>query len=155
MVRMRRWVLLFLVLLVVILVGLNVVSLGVRETPFGAVCLCGWGRSAFDAVTWRAADGDVGTLGSRGPVWDNRRAGMVEDVMRHRLRKGMARNEVAALLGEESSGGGGMGDYESCYPLLAFPRMDQRLAARVVFGVWSPYLKLEYRGDRLVRWGVR
>lgn len=144
---------LFMVVLVVV-VGLNTVDLGVRDTPFGAVCLCGWGRTSFDADEWNAADGDVGPLWSHGAVWDTRWAKMVEDVTAHRLRSGMSSKEVSALLGCAPSGGDG---YER-YPLLAFPRVDQRLVARMLFGSWNPDLVVKYSGKeapKLVGWEIQ
>ncbi len=67
-----------------------------------------FGGQRFDARVWRAQAGSLNPDNPRGPMTSNLR--------RHHLRRGMARQEVVRLLGED----GGAGPHSLSYTLGAW-----------------------------------
>lgn len=142
--RNRRWVVLMAIALVVaigismfIFADFGVVNLLGVSTYFG-----GWRDIPFDKEVWRTADGMVDIGWSCGPVHDNRRTKMINDLFSHHLHKGMAKDEVLSLLGKPEAD---CDDVVAMYPLLAFPSPDQRALAWFRWRASDPYLVITYK----------
>lgn len=152
--KSARFVAVVLVTLILAAMALNIANIGILDMPLvGAVYVGNWRHLPFDSATWKSADGDVGPIFGRGPLWDNRRIGMLDDLLTRELHTGMSKTEVERLLGRSQCGS----DTEKHYPLLAFPRIDQRIIAYMRFNTTSPFLVLKYRGTspKLIGWVIK
>jgi hypothetical protein len=122
------------------------------STPFGSVYLGGWIGMPFDRASWHDADITSGVGWSFGPYWDNRRARMLGDLLSHHLHRGMTQAEVYRILGQSECGS----ECSDFYPIMEYPRWDQKVVSVLRWGRASPYLELEYdNGLRLEGISVR
>jgi hypothetical protein len=127
------------------LAALTFVDFGLVRLPGASypIYLGGWADMHFDKNLWLDAETNWPLQWGGGAARDNRRSRMLNDLLRHRLRKGMTKVQVEHILGPPPMGGDG---YE-LYDLLKFPSIDQKIVAWLRWRSSRPVLELTYRGE--------